>query len=698
MFRAPRVLIHAEVELAAIDGSTSWLISVSRAFALAGADVEVVARNVPTRSIVVDEIRRSGVRVTYPNARGFNDAATVARFMELRFEQRDVDLVLVRGESTALELVLGSVVGSSLWYYIVGLPRIFGSFDEAALARARAIASSAGGLFSQTNWLNDYVLSVVPEAHGKTVVLPPMVPEEFFNVPRAARDPKVLRLGYAGKFDRPWHTLEIPLIPGLLQERGVEAEVVMHGDKVQSAKGVPDWHVKMRGVIGSPPAGVSFPGPLSRSAVAGFMASCDLGIGWRDSALDNSYEISTKLLEFSAVGVPVICNDTAIHRSIFGEDYPFYVEDDIYSVIDRIAGWRMSSADLSELSSHVSASVRTFSISATALRLGQVLNQVVERKTLVENAAYSVGYVHSANGGGGLASSLIGRLQTSSVSRVVVGPAARVRDAVGAEDVVLVDFERRSLDAVSSIRGRPVVGLALGADSDVGLANPFRLGRLAGLISTDLELIMEARRAAPRCKTLLLSEVPLAPYLRQDSSLKNNLSVSIVLNFGDLKALEGVAPRIKESLDISRSGGIVRIVLMKRDSLEGLPDGALSLRFSRELQHLLARFGDADLEVLTVADSDSRWIRDTALLVNALPPDLSSLVEAQLIGYSGSLFFEPTRSSPLVSGSRLERKLDWAAFERSRLQRPSDRLGAGASSADRVSKFLGALIGRSGRE
>ncbi|MFA4930227.1 MAG: hypothetical protein WC558_17055, partial [Patulibacter sp.] len=364
-----RVLVHAEVELAAIDGSTSWLISVSRCLALAGAQVDVLARNVPKRAIVLDELRtQSGVHVAYPNAEAMNSPEVVAATIIARHRESPYDMVLIRGERTARILVGSPAVRGVLWYYMVGLPSVDAAPFARALAVPREIARGARGVMAQTPWLRDYLHAVVPEAIGKTEVLPPMVPDSFFRVtPRGSS--RALRLGYAGKFDRPWHTLEIPALVSTLRERGIVAELTMHGDKVQAAKGDPQWHIRMRKLMADPPAGVHFPGALRRSDVPNFMAGCDLGIGWRDRALDTSYEISTKLLEFSAAGVPVVCNDTAIHRSIFGAEYPLYVQDDIGDVTAVIDRFVRSGESLHDWSRHVSRAVVRFGFAATAERL-----------------------------------------------------------------------------------------------------------------------------------------------------------------------------------------------------------------------------------------------------------------------------------------------------------------------------------------
>jgi hypothetical protein len=56
-------------------------------------------------------------------------------------------------------------------------------------------------------------------------------------------------------------------------------------------------------------------------------ASCHLGLAWRSRKLDGSLELSTKLLEYGALGLPVLCNPTPMHRRLLGTDYPFFVKE-----------------------------------------------------------------------------------------------------------------------------------------------------------------------------------------------------------------------------------------------------------------------------------------------------------------------------------------------------------------------------------
>ena len=56
----------------------------------------------------------------------------------------------------------------------------------------------------------------------------------------------------------------------------------------------------------------------------GWPLRCDIGLSWRHPDLDASLELSTKVLEFGQLGLPVILNRTPMHEALLGADYPLF--------------------------------------------------------------------------------------------------------------------------------------------------------------------------------------------------------------------------------------------------------------------------------------------------------------------------------------------------------------------------------------
>ncbi len=672
-----RVLVHAEVELAAIDGSTSWLISISRCLAMAGADVDVMVRNVPARAIVLDELRsHPRVRVLYPNGAQSNEPDVVAAAIAQRHDRDPYDMVVIRGPRTARILCASAQVRSVLWFYTVGLPSITEAPFDSLLDLTREVALSARGIFAQTPWLRDYLHALIPETVGKTEVLPPMVPDEFFQTRRRSRSGR-LRLGYAGKFDRPWHTLEIPELVGALGRRGVEAEVTMHGDKVQAAKGDPTWHVRMRALIERPPRGVRFPGALQRSSVPTFMAECDLGVGWRDGALDTSYEVSTKLLEFSAAGVPVVCNDTAIHRSIFGDDYPLYVRDDIEDVTRRIHGFLESGASLDALGRAVSDAVRGFSFAATAERLRTLLAQVASARGLQRAGVARAAYLHDP----GYTSGDVVRAVSLQIPTTVSTPkrATKSNGWLADADIVLVDFSRRAVDALPTALEIPVVAYAAPGVDAHGLVNPHRLTPLNGLISPDPHLLALVSRARPRCRTLQLDPSGLLPSLVGPWDGRASGRMSIVLARGDTEGSGALRAAVAEAVRAAEGRCRVSVVVLEPWSWDGPLPRATTHRFSRDVQLALTELATADLEVVSMDRHDTRWLSETALLVPLGSTRFDATLARACARHGGTVLAPTAAAAPrgeVVSVTRqVSRSSLVAALERHREHQPVPESG-----------------------
>lgn len=62
---------------------------------------------------------------------------------------------------------------------------------------------------------------------------------------------------------------------------------------------------------------VDWVGGVTREEVQKLIQQSDIGIGWRNNSLNDSLELSTKALEYGALGKPVILNRTPMHERLF---------------------------------------------------------------------------------------------------------------------------------------------------------------------------------------------------------------------------------------------------------------------------------------------------------------------------------------------------------------------------------------------
>ena len=142
---------------------------------------------------------------------------------------------------------------------------------------------------------------------------------------------------YTGKFAPRWNTLEMTELPALLAARGVASELHMAGDKIHHGAG--GYQQRMREALEGD--GVTWHGGHSREEAMRLAASCDIGLSWRHPDLDASLELSTKVLEFGALGLPVILNRTPMHETLLGADYPLFAA----SLADVAAAAAAAAAD-----------------------------------------------------------------------------------------------------------------------------------------------------------------------------------------------------------------------------------------------------------------------------------------------------------------------------------------------------------------
>jgi len=321
-----RALVYGDIDLNLIDGSAIWLQSVTQALARAGCAVTLVLKApVRTSRLIAPLLAEPGVTVRRP----FEDhllegpgpvAAAAAPELLARLDAEvPHDLVVLRGRAVTAAVAKSDVFAGRLWPYLTDVPQSVPGLTPAAAEELGMIASAARYLLCQTEELRCFLEGGIPAACGKCVLLPPILAD--IPAPRdAAAAGSPLRLVYSGKFAPRWNTLEMTELPGLLAAQGVAAELHMIGDKIHNAPG--DYQQRMRAALDT--KGVTWHGGHSREDALRLAASCDIGLSWRHPELDASLELSTKVPEYGAIGLPVILNRTPMHEGLLGADYPLF--------------------------------------------------------------------------------------------------------------------------------------------------------------------------------------------------------------------------------------------------------------------------------------------------------------------------------------------------------------------------------------
>lgn len=318
---ARRIAVYGDVDLNYIDGSSIWLVSLCSVLSrLPEVEVDLLLK-APLRRDVLSRELPASVRLHEPPSRR-TPQAVAAALRELD-EVEPFDVFIVRGRQIASFLVDQDDIRHRLWAYLTDVPQNPDQLGHENERELRKILSGASRVLCQTEDMRAWFAWLVPECDRKLLLLPPMVPDDAFRPHSRPWLQNGLRLLYAGKFAPDWGFVEVVDRVKALREAGMQVTLVVAGDKIHDPPDNPDFASSVRRALADPV--VDWRGGLSRSAVFDLLDEADLAVSVRTSALDDSRELSTKLLEYAAAGVPVVANRTRAHIELFGADYPFLV-------------------------------------------------------------------------------------------------------------------------------------------------------------------------------------------------------------------------------------------------------------------------------------------------------------------------------------------------------------------------------------
>jgi glycosyltransferase involved in cell wall biosynthesis len=384
-----RALVYGDIDLNLIDGSAIWLQSVTQALAGAGCAVTLVLKApVRTSRLIAPLLAEPGVTVRRPfeehllEGPGPVTAAAAPDLLARLDAEAPHDLVVLRGRAVTAAAAKSGAFAGRLWPYLTDVPQSVPGLTPEAAEELGMIASAARYLLCQTEELRCFLEGSIPAACGKCVLLPPILAEiPAARSTTAAGTP--LRLVYSGKFAPRWNTLEMTELPGLLAARGVAAELHMIGDKIHNAPG--DYQQRMRAALEA--KGVKWHGGHSREDALRLAASCDIGLSWRHPELDASLELSTKVLEYGAIGLPVILNRTPMHEDLLGADYPLFAAS-LTDVVDVAAAAAADPPLYRRAAERTSRAAQQFTLDRASERLrGYLVRALPARGTKGSTAA-----------------------------------------------------------------------------------------------------------------------------------------------------------------------------------------------------------------------------------------------------------------------------------------------------------------------
>lgn len=337
-----KLLVGGYINVNVIDGSAFFLSGLT-AMCAGQPSVEVsliTANPVEKREVLHEVLHHPNVSIIDP----YNDSAMQSRpnaptgksmsreqyaeTLGKTFKSGNFDALLLRDTETGFHLIQKfPQQANSFSVYITGVTSLDGEPDPLLVDQIRAIVGSGARLVAQTVSMAESIASLNVGANVKDIfVLPPHIPDAeaaFADVYQDTENPS--RLAYTGKFFRAWNADKI-LASFKAVKRSANPALTLEvaGDQFRRDSNDPYFVENVKHLLVSTD-GLVWHGRVPRAKSREIIARSHVGIGWRAAELDNSTELSTKILEYGALGRPSILNRNALHEDLLGEDYPLFV-------------------------------------------------------------------------------------------------------------------------------------------------------------------------------------------------------------------------------------------------------------------------------------------------------------------------------------------------------------------------------------
>ncbi|MGJ9383980.1 glycosyltransferase [Salipaludibacillus sp. CF4.18] len=338
-----RILIYADIDLNKIDGSAIWISSIAQTFA-STKENEVfllLKRPILIDKLVQPLINNENITIINPWEAYKKDFSKLemkndwiqrkrllpeeAHEMMLHLDEiHGFSLSLVRGFNLSKLVAHNNNIAYKTWFYLTDFPQRIDEVSDDDLGHLIKIYKNGSRLACQTPELIKYFKNLLAVSKdNKFIYLPPMVSsvrediKEFKNNNNA--------IVYAGKFAPHW------MIPNMFKAfKKIDDENIIFniaGDKFLNFPYTAKYDEYVIRHFNED-SRINWYKALTRNEVQELIYESDLGISWRDEILNDSMELSTKVLEYGANGKPVIVNRNELHEKVLGEDYPLFANNE----------------------------------------------------------------------------------------------------------------------------------------------------------------------------------------------------------------------------------------------------------------------------------------------------------------------------------------------------------------------------------
>ena len=336
------VLIYADVNINLIDGSAVWLASLTEMLSLDNElNVNVLLKNPLTCDILIhDIIERNNINFIDPweeaehrgdfrsilnrNNNDYLDNVSAATLIQLLDKEENFDKIIIRGPITSYQLCGKESISKKLIIYITNPPAHKGWMESAKLIKMH---TSSYLTLCQTEMAKEVFISLLGNnvELEKIDILNPMIPDANFKKKiRVVNKPSI---GYSGKFSPPYMIEEMFQAFKHIKKISPDSTFEIVGNKFHNKPHVEGFEERVKEGLTSTP-GVIWHGGVSRSEANELMSRVMVASGWRDDSFDSTVEISTKVLESAALGIPILMRPAPVQIAVFGEDLPIWVKNE----------------------------------------------------------------------------------------------------------------------------------------------------------------------------------------------------------------------------------------------------------------------------------------------------------------------------------------------------------------------------------
>jgi len=347
------ILLGGYLNLNVLDGSCFWLAALAKMLGdQPGIFIDVASPREITDNRVTAEFQGlKNIRLLEPVATaGLREKPTRVKYADQLAELakiKNYDAIIVRDTETALLLVKKTPqISSSLFAYVTGMPLLGRPLLSEMKTSLEFLSSSGATLLFQTREMLEHAQKFVNIE--KAAILPPLVPDspgkfdELFKQPEGA-----IELVYSGKFFYEWNPDGIiSAFKAISSRYPGRLHLNVAGDQFRETPEDASFVPNVKYLLTSTPE-VSWFGGLSREPNRMVIAQSDYGISWRRKSLDGSSELSTKVLEYGSLGLPVILNRTKAHEKLLGTDYPLFANSatEFKTILRNLASDRFDAED-----------------------------------------------------------------------------------------------------------------------------------------------------------------------------------------------------------------------------------------------------------------------------------------------------------------------------------------------------------------